>query len=162
MMTKPPVWPALKPLVIFGWTVAALRLVFEFVAATRPDLQPYTMYFGIVYVMPVALLVAAWRKTFAEFTFGRLALAMWVLALLTWGLPNAISYTVGQFQEWTFGRFHGIGHNAHTLPVADTVLSKLGTGIGVGLMTHIMGTVGCLVLATVLIWLPKRLMRRKL
>ncbi len=161
MLIPNAVWVAVRPVVLFGWVVAALRLLLDWCASTRPSLQPLTMFVGVYALMPLGIAVATWKGRFDGFRWRRLALAMWLVALLCWGLPNAVAYSAGQFGGWDFGRFVGTGEEARTAPIQDGTALKLLAGAGVGLMTHLLGTVWCVVWASALRGLRHLLTRRK-
>ena len=79
---------------------------------------------------------------------------MVALALLTWFVWNSIAYVTGQFVGWEHGRFPS------AVALADTTAGKLTAGVTAGFITAVAGSVWCVVLGTVLIWLPSRLSRK--
>ncbi len=135
----------LAPLVLIGWTVAAIRLVLEFAAPEE------SMFFGVYYAMPVALLWAGMTGRFRGVRVPHYLLGIFVVALLVWTVPNAITYTLGQFLGWEHGRFQPAVQSA---PIAESALAKLGTGVMVAALTTVAGTLWMLVWSLPLGWLP--------
>ena len=68
-------------------------------------------------------------------------------------MPNAIAYTLGQFQGWEHGRFEP---DVRAAPIADSSLGKLGLGLMQGGLTALAGAVWSVAIATLLLWLPSR------
>lgn len=158
MIPTPPLRRRLLPLVLLGLAVGLVRYALEFAAPDK------SMYFGVYIVMPVALLVIGIRGTWGAIRWPALAGTMVLMCLLVWGIPNTLSYTTAQFQEWNHGRFY------HTDPVPDanraappaaTALGKLGWGALQGLLTSIGGTIVCTAVGTLVIWLPGRIRSRR-
>lgn len=147
--TIPPLGQRLKPLVIFGYIVAAIRLALDAVA---PEFL-LTMHFGLYYLMPVAILVIGLRRTWGPVRWRTTAGTMIVLAFLVWGVWNSIAYTTGQFMEWTHGRFAP----ARASPPAVTAMAKIGLGLLHGLLSSLTSSIWCIGFGTVFIWLPARL-----
>ena len=73
-----------------------------------------------------------------------------LVAVCCWFVPNTVSYTAGQFLGWTHGRFAA----GRTWPIADGTVMKLASGLMVGGMTTIAGTIWLTVTATLFVWLP--------
>ena len=123
--TVPPLSERLFPLVVLGWLLAAVRLGLD---ATLPDWPP-TMYFGLYLVMPVGLLWVGLTGRWGPIGWWRMVGTMLVLVALVWGVWNSIAYTVGQFMEWTHGRFFP-GEDRATLALprdeAAKVMKELG------------------------------------
>jgi hypothetical protein len=155
MPPTPPLGRRLLPLVLLGLGVGLLRYALEFAA---PD---QSMYFGVYFVMPVALLVVGIRGTWGAIRWPALLGTMVLMCLIVWGIPNTLSYTTAQFQGWNHGRFYHEGPGDHrAAPIAATTFGKLGWGFLQGLATSVAGTIWCTVIGTVVIWLPGRLRRR--
>jgi hypothetical protein len=145
-------WKDVKPLVFFGWVVAAIRFALEFTAPQQ------AWYFGVYWLMPIALLYFGLvRHRLDHLSWPRLALAMILVGMLVWFVPNAISYSTAQFQGWTHGRF---APNVQSAPIAPTPVGKIRTGVVVGFLTGLAGSVWCIVWSTLLVWLPAYLRRR--
>lgn len=152
------------PLVIFGWIVAAIRLALD---AGWPE-ATVTWYFGLFVLMPVAIAVIGLRGRWGPIPWLRMAGTMVVVALLVWGIGNAIAYTVAQFAGWQHGRFapgvEVVGADGTTVreggrsaPLQDTAIAKLGVGLLHGLLSSVAASVWCTVFGTLLVWLPARL-----
>lgn len=143
--TNPPILAAIRPLLIAGWSIAAIRLALD---ALAPDAA---MWFGVYWLMPVVLLVLGRRGALAEFRWLRLALAMIVTGLLVWALPNLVSYTIAQFAGWTHGRFTP---GERGPPVQDSAWMKVFASFLTAHGTAIGGSLWMIVWATLLVWLP--------
>lgn len=152
MSEIPPLRRRLMPLVLIGWVVATIRLVLEFQA---PD---QSMWFGVYYVMPLVLLIVGVRGMWGPIGWPAMAATAFLLALLVWGVPNAIAYTLGQFLDWTHGRFEP-GERA--AKIADNPLTKLGLGLAQGGLTSLAGAVWCILAGTLFVWIPARLRRAR-
>ncbi len=144
-------WSVLRPLVFLGWAIAAGRFALEWIA---PDAS---MYFGVYYVMPLVLLVFGLRGHFDGVGFWRLVLCMFLTAILVWGIPNSVSYTVAQFQGWTHGRF---GPD-RAPPIADTAGARILVGLSIGGLTALAGTVWMIGFSLFFAYLPARLRARR-
>jgi len=151
----------LKPLIVFGYIVAAIRLALD---ATAPDFV-LTMHLGLYYLMPLAMLVVGLRRRWGTVRWTTMAGTMIVLGFVVWGVWNSIAYTTGQFMEWTHGRFfpgEGPDHQgARASPPAATTTAKIGWGLLHGLLSGVTSSIWCIVSGTVLIWLPSRLGARE-
>ena len=151
----------LKPLVIFGYIVAAIRLALD---ATAPDFV-LTMCFGLYYLMPLAMLVVGLQRQWGLVRWTTMAGTMIALGFVVWGVWNSIAYTTGQFMEWTHGRFYpGQGPDdeaGRAAPPAATATAKIGWGLLHGLLSSITSSIWCIGFGTVLIWLPGRLGARQ-
>jgi hypothetical protein len=150
MQPTPALSSRLIPLVQLGLAVGAIRYALEFI---KPE---YSMFFGLYYVMPIALLAIGVRGTWGNIRWRALASTMILMALLTWGIWNTISYTTGQFLEWNHGRFFNEDGNDATraAPIGDTVTMKLVWGVSQGLLTSLAGSVWSIAFGTLFIWLP--------
>jgi hypothetical protein len=144
-------WREVEGLVYFGWAVAMIRYALEFVAPTA------SMYVGVYYAMPLALLYCAIRRKLDHLSWPRLALAMILMGVCVWLVPNAIAYTTGQFLGWQHGRFTPQERSA---PVAETALGKVTTALTVAGATTIAGSLWSILWATVLIWVPRTVRQR--
>lgn len=156
-MSTPPLAVRIRGLALVGLAVGLLRYGLEFLA---PDAA---MWFGVYYVMPVAILVVGLRRSWGDVRWPALLGSMAVLCLVVWGIPNTLAYTTGQFLGWQHGRFHYGGPDDpanRAAPIAATALGKLGWGVLQGLLTSVAGTIWCTAFGTLLIWLPARLRRR--
>ncbi len=151
----------LKPLVIFGYLVAAVRLALD---ATAPDFL-VTMHFGLYYLMPLAMLVIGLQGRWGPVRWATMAGTMLVLGFVVWGVWSSIAYTTGQFMEWTHGRFYpGRGPDdeaRRAAPLAATAMGKIGSGLLHGLLSSIASSIWCIGFGTLLIWLPGRLGAKK-
>ena len=76
MSDSPSLWSLVRPLVFFGWAVAAVRFGMEFVV---PDAA---MWFGLYLAMPVALLHCGVTGRLDSLGFGRLCLGMLIVGVL--------------------------------------------------------------------------------
>jgi hypothetical protein len=154
MATTPPLAQRIRGLVLLGLGIGLCRYGLEFVAPDR------AMWFGVYYLMPIALLVVGVRGSWGDITWPRMLGSLAVMCLLVWGIPNTLAYTTGQFLGWQHGRFYNGGvedaENTRAAPIAATTLGKLGLGVLQGLLTSVAGTIWCTVWGTLLIWLPAR------
>lgn len=149
-MTTPPLGSRIRGLVLIGLVVGLIRYALEFGA------RDAAMWFGVYYVMPIAILVIGLRRSWGDIRWPTLLGTMLVTCLVVWGVPNALAYTTGQFQGWQHGRFAP----DRAAPIAATALGKLGWGVLQGVATSVAGTVWCTVFGTLFIWLPANLRRR--
>ena len=147
--------PAIRALVLFGLIAGGVRYVLEFVAPA------YSMYFGLYYAMPLALIAVGWSNAWGSIQWRSLFRAMALTGLIVWGTWNSISYTTAQFLEWTHGRFNPFEPGQRGLPIADGAPLKIGAGLAQGLITAIAGAAWMTILGTLTIWLPGRLRSRK-
>ena len=143
--------PSIRTLVLFGLTVGGIRYILEFVAPA------HTMYFGLYYAMPLALVLTGWTNAWGPIRWRPLFRAMALTGLIVWGTWNSLSYTTAQFFEWTHGRFNPFEPGQRALPIADGALYKVGSGLAQGLITSVAGASWMIVLGTLTIWLPGRL-----
>ena len=159
----PPLCARLRGLVIFGWSIAAIRLMLD---AWVPD-NPAHYSVGVFYLIPLALAYIGLTRRWGPIPWKSLALTMLMLGLLVWAVPNTIAYTTGQFMEWDHGRFapgtEVTGPDGETVlqgqkaaPLQPTAMGKIGSGMFMGMLGGVVGTVFCTVLGTLLIWLPGR------
>ena len=160
----PPLWSRLRGLVITGWIIAAVRLGLD---AWWPE-GPITMHFGLFYLMPLALAYVGLTHRWGPIRWMSMALTMLLLAVLVWSISTAIAYTTGQFMEWSHGRFwpgtgvtgaDGEVVDRRAMAIQPTVLGKIGAGLLHGALSGVAGTVWCMAIGTVVIWLPARLRR---
>ncbi len=144
-------WPLVRPLVLVGLVVAVIRYVLEW---TSPGIS---MWFGVYYVVIPLLAYFALARRFDRCSWPKAALAMVLLAVLVWGLPNLVAYATAQFQGWTHGRFaEGRGPKPQ-----DSTLRKLLASLGVAAGTTVAAAVLSIVVVTLFGWLPKRLRARR-
>lgn len=158
MPTVPPLRERIRGLVLLGLAIGLLRYALEFTAS------PYAMWFGVYYLMPVALLVVGLRGLWGPIPWPKMLGSIAVMCLLVWGIPNTLAYTTGQFLGWQHGRFHYGGPDdpaTRAAPIAATTWGKLGWGVLQGVLTSVAGTIWCTVWGTLVIWLPARLRRRR-
>ncbi len=134
---------------------------------------PITMYFGNYFLLPLVMAWIGLRRDWGPIGWRAVALSMVVVAAAVWGIGNAIAYSTGQVMEWTHGRFSpGTAvvaadgsveyEGARAAPVQDTLLEKLGQGALHGVLSTLAASVWCVVLGTVLIWLPARVTSRRI
>lgn len=144
-------WSLVRPLVLVGWVVAGIRYVLEW---TAPGMS---MWFGVYYVVIPLLAYFAVTRRFDRCAWPKAALAMVLLAVLVWGLPNLIAYATAQFQGWTHGRFaEGRGPKPQ-----DSTPMKLLVSLGVAGGTTVAAAVLSIVVVTLFGWVPKRLRARR-
>jgi hypothetical protein len=136
----------MRPLILAGLAAAAVRFALD---CARLDAA---MWIGVYYVLPVALLVAGIRGTYDDLKWLRLARGMLLVALCCWFVPNAVSYTTGQFLGWQHGRFAP----GRTAPIAETAGMKVLAGLMVGGGTTVAGSLWLIVASTLLVWIPGR------
>jgi hypothetical protein len=156
-MTTPPLRTRIRGLVLLGLAVGLIRYVLEFAASDA------AMWFGVYYVMPVAILVIGVRRSWGDIRWPALLGTMCVVCVIVWGIPNTLAYTTAQFLGWQHGRFyHGPPGDPETraAPIAATFFGKLGWGVLQGIGTSVAGTIWCTVCGTLFVWLPGRLRRR--
>jgi hypothetical protein len=149
-ITTPPLASRIRVLVLIGLAVGLSRYALEFAASYA------AMWFGVYYVMPVAILVIGVRRSWGDIRWPALLGTILVMCLIVWGIPNALAYTTGQFLGWQHGRFAA----ERAAPLAATAFGKIGWGLLQGLATSVAGTVWCTVFGTIFIWLPARLRPR--
>lgn len=160
MATTPPLAQRIAGLVLLGLTIGLIRYGLEFTHSQ------HTMWFGVYYVMPIAMLVIGLRGGWGDIRWPQLLGSMAVMCLFVWGIPNSLAYTTGQFLGWQHGRFYNGGttdpEHTRAAPIAATTLGKLGFGLMQGLLTSVAGTIWCTVWGSLLIWVPARLRRRSM
>ncbi len=149
-MTTPPLGSRIRGLVLLGLAVGLIRYGLEFAASD------VAMWFGVYYVMPVAILVVGLRRTWGDIRWLALLGTMFVTCLVVWGVPNALAYTTAQFQGWQHGRFAP----DRAAAIAPTALGKIGLGVLQGTVTSVAGTAWCTLFGTLFVWLPACLRRR--
>lgn len=131
-----------KGLIIFGWIIAAIRLVLDLSA---PDMS---MYFGVYYAMPLAYLYYGLTGKMDDLPWSRLAIAMVVVGFFVWFIPNTITYTAAQFMGWDFGRF--------SAEIQDSTIGKILSGLSISGVTFVAGAGWSVVFGSLLIYLPRR------
>jgi hypothetical protein len=147
-MTLSQTWRYVRWLVFFGWIVAGIRYILEFVAPEQ------AWYFGVYFVMPLAYLYYGITGKMDDLSWKHLALAMIMVAFFVWFIPNAVAYTTGQFMGWQHGRFAAD-------PIAASSPGKLGTGVRIAFITFIAGALWSILFSTLVTWLPGHVRRRK-
>jgi len=163
------VWPRIRPLVFLLWVVAAARLALD--AALKPELTHPAALVSVYYVSALAFVVIGVTRRWAYFGFKRLLAACALLGMLAWSVPDAVTYTVGQFQGWTHGRFRpedpsvvaatGKDDATRSAPLQDTPAKKLAAGLGVGVLTGLAGFLWSLAWTSVLVGVPNTIVRRR-
>ena len=151
MTPTPPLRKRIGWLATAGLAIGLVRLVLEFVAPAQ------SMYFGVYYLMPVLLVAVGVTQFWGDITWKVMFGSILALCLIVWGIPNTLSYTIGQFQEWTHGRFA----EGRAAPIAESAAAKIGLGVMQGALTSLAGTVWCTVAGTLAIWLPAHLRRKR-
>lgn len=157
----PPLRTRLIPFVVAGYAIAALRLAIDFWD------REAAMWFGLYYAMPVVILWIGVTRRWGLIGWKQMAVTMLVAAPLVFGVCTVIAYTVGQFMEWTDGRFYpgepvelASGEiewqGGRTAPVRDTALAKVGVGLVHGLITSVIGTAWCIFFGTLFVWVYRR------
>ncbi len=146
-------WSNIRGLVLFGWMVAAIRLLLDFVA---PD---QSMFFGVYWMMPLAYLYYGLKGKWDHLPWRWVAGSLLVVVLLVWFVPNWISYSTAAFV--------GLDHGRFSAEASQTVIERdspvkiiLNAGI-VSAATFGAGSVWSLSLGTLFIWLPGALRRRQ-
>ena len=147
----PPLRARLLPVVLFGWCVAAIRLALDF---QWPD-GKVTMYFGVFYTVPLVLVWIGVTRRWGLIGWKAMAWTMLCVGALVWGLPNAISYTIGQFNGWQHGRFDP----GRAAPVQEGALMKVGAGVLHGLISTLFSSAICIVVGSLFVWVPQRTVR---
>ncbi len=146
-------WTNIKALVFFGWVVAAIRLLLDFVA---PD---QSMYIGVYWMMPLAYLYFGLKGRWDHLPWRRVAVSLLAVVLLVWFIPNWISYSTAALVGLDHGRFSAESYQ--TVIERDTPIKIiLNAGI-VSAATFGAGSVWSLSLGTLFIWLPGALRRRQ-
>ena len=99
----PPLGQRIRGLAAFGLAVGLIRYALEFVAPAQ------AWWFGVYWLMPVAILVVGVRGSWGNIRWPALFGTMFVVALIVWGVTNTVAYTTGQFEHWNHGRFYNGG-----------------------------------------------------
>ena len=146
------VWSRIRPLVLLGWGVAAIRFALEFFPKGRESAFGMSVFF----VVAGGIILLANEGRFAALSYPKLLLSAFLLGLLCWTLPNIVAYTTAQFQGWTFGRF---APNTRSAPLGATTGEQIRSGVLVGLATTVSGSVWCVVFFTLAAWLPRKFRR---
>ena len=146
--------PGIRRLVLIGLAIGGVRFVLEFLAPNQ------SMYFGLYYAMPVALLAIGLSNAWGSVRWLSLLRAMVFTAVIVWGTWNSVSYTTAQFLEWNHGRFSALEGDQRALPIAATAVGKIVLGVLQGLLTSIAGAIWLTTIGTLTIWLPGRLRNR--
>jgi hypothetical protein len=92
---------------------------------------------------------------------------MVALGFAVWGVCNSVTYTVGQFMEWTDGRYFpgelvtdasGVETyvDGRAAPLADSALGKVGAGLLHGALSSVAGSVWCIAFGTLFVWVYRR------
>jgi len=166
----PPLRSRVLQLVAIGYVIAAIRLGLDFWDQDR------AMWFGLFYAMPVAILVIGRRRSWGPIPWTSMAKTMVIVGVLVWGVCNSISYSVGQFMEWTDGRYYpgelkpdgtwadgkwpdGEERGIRATFVKDTTMGKIGAGLLHGLLSSILGSIWCILAGTLFCWVPRRTLR---
>ena len=148
------------PLAAFGYLVATIRLGLDFWDPER------AMWFGLYYTMPVALVFVGLTRRWGPIGWRPMALTMLVLGFLVWGVCNSIAYTVGQFLEWTDGRYspgelvdgtwvETAQKSRRAAEPQATAPGKVMAGLVHGLISSLTSTVWCTAFGTLFLWVPK-------
>jgi hypothetical protein len=136
----------MRPIILFGLAVAAVRFALD---CAQLDVA---MWLGVYFLMPVALIVAGIRGTYDDLKWLRLAVAMILVAVCCWFVPNSVAYTTGQFLGWQHGRFAP----GRAAPIAESAWMKILAGLTVGFGTTIAGSLWLIVTSTLVVWIPAR------
>ncbi len=146
-------WSTIRGLVIFGWLVAAIRLLLDFVAPEQSS------FIGVYYLMPLAYLYYGLKGRWDHLPWRKVAVSLLVVVFLVWFVPNWIAYSTAALAGLDHGRFSAEAYR--TVIERDTpVKIILNAGI-VAASTFGAGSVWSLSLGTLFIWLPGALRRRK-
>lgn len=150
---QPSLWLDIRGLVIFGWIVAATRLLLDFVAPEQ------SMFIGVYFLMPLAYLYYGLKGKWDHLPWKRTASALLVVVLLVWFVPNWIAYSTAALAGLDHGRFSPEAYQ--TVIERDTpVKIILNAGI-VSAATFAAGSVWSISLGTLFIWLPGAMRRRQ-
>ena len=141
-------WSNIRGLVFFGWIVASIRLLLDFVA---PD---QSMYIGVYWMMPLAYLYYGLKGKWDHLPWRWVAGSLLVVVFLVWFVPNWISYSTAALVGLDHGRFSAV------VELDSPVQAILNAGI-VAATTFGAGSVWSLSLGTLFIWLPGALRRRQ-
>ena len=141
-------WTNIRGLVLFGWAVAAIRLLLDFVAPEQ------SMYFGVYWMMPVAYLYYGLKGKWDHLPWRWVAGSLLAVVFLVWFVPNWISYSTAALVGLDHGRFSAV------IKLDTPVKTILNAGI-VSATTFGAGSVWSLSLGTLFIWLPGALRRRQ-
>lgn len=177
----------LKPVIFVSWVVALGRLVAEACTTDMNFLGMLSVYGVIAFLF----LYSAFTGAFDALGWKGVFVGSLVLTVSCLFVPNAIAYSVGQFQGWNHGRFHvdaehyviqkplmekGMGlfeakakseeilgrpDPTRGPPIADTVGGKIKTGLTVAALTMIGGVVWSLLWGTLFIGIPSTIRRRR-
>ena len=140
----------LIPLLQLGFAVGAVRYACEFIA------PQYSMFFGLYYIMPIAILIIGLSNTWGDISWRALAGTMFLTGILCWGIANTAAYTTGQFLGWTHGRFD----ESRAAALAETDMMKIVVGLAQGVVTGILGGIWCIIFGSLFIWIPTRMRAR--
>ena len=78
-------------------------------------------------------------------------------------MSTSISYTIGQFMEWTDGRYNPGDTDPdgrRALDVQETPLLKIGAGLLHGMGSSLFGSVICIAAGSLFVWVPRRTLRK--
>lgn len=158
-------------LILIGLVVGFARYAYEWTVEPKDELGEPAKFLGLWYVMPVVLLIGAFRGLFTGLNWKRSFLGVFMACFLVWAVPNSVAYTTGQLQGWNFSRFHydyefEKAQKAHdkgketgvpvptpqellgrdttqtrTAPRGDSTAKQIGMGVGIGLFTGLIGGV---------------------
>ena len=150
---QPSLWSDIRGLVFFGWAVAAIRLLLDFVAPEQ------SMFFGVYIMMPLAYLYYGLKGKWDHLPWLRVAGSLLAVVFLVWFIPNLISYTTAYFVGLEHGRFSpgNSGRRAHFQGPLMTILNG---GMVAG-ATFLAGSVWSITLGTLFTWLPGAMRRRQ-
>lgn len=162
-------WPYVRPVVVVAWVVAAARLVVD--ATLKPAIFDPLSLASVFYVVPLLLLWIGVSGTWDSLSYGRMLGAFLFIAVACWTIPNSATYTIGQFQGWTHGRFKpprpeyvSSGERdpeARAAPIAPTAGGKIAAGLIIGGLGTIAGFVWTTAFGSLFVALPARARRRR-
>jgi hypothetical protein len=159
---QPSLLRRLRWIFVVAWIVAAIRLGLDLREQDDPVIHlgagiGLQLSIGVYYVMPFLLLIGALRGTFDGLSYKQLVLAMLVIGVLCWGIPNTITYGIAQFNGWQHGRFSHAADRGP--PIAATTLGKIGYALMVGGFTSIGGFVWNFLMMHLLVLWPRKKFR---
>lgn len=171
----------LRPLILIGWFVAAVRFGLEF---AFPDNEKIPFMASVYVVMAALIMFCGMKGLLDHLVWKKLLRGCGILGVLCWGVPSLVTYTTAQVAGWDHGRFFydqayhdavetakkagaedpeaaaekalGHGDRSRSAPRGDSVGEQVLRGAGVAGITTVAGAVWCLFWSSIFVGLLSR------